>query len=98
MTVRSGRPTSGKRAAVRPPSYAQQLMTELDALALDYIILLARSSINNTNLDRGGRSGRFVFIGYAEWHWAPSDAAADSAWIHRLGLAVVAGRNVRMPL
>jgi hypothetical protein len=76
--VRTGRPMSGKRPTVRPPNYAQQLVIELDSLAVDYTAMLSNSAIVNVHPNRDGRNRGITFIGSPHWGWTPSDAAAEA--------------------
>jgi hypothetical protein len=75
----------GGMAATRstPPSYADALVLELDAIETEYASVLDRSDVLNLDLNRQG-SG-MVFIGYPSWGWTSSDALGETARMKLLG-------------
>jgi hypothetical protein len=64
-----------------PETYLGRLLTELDQLQQGYVDVLADSTIENVNPNRGG--GGIVFAGFAEWEWGKSNNSLES---RRMGL------------
>lgn len=52
-------------------SYADRLLSELDAIGTEYAAVLQDSAIVDVDPNRSGGQG-MVFIGFAHWGWAPS--------------------------
>jgi len=59
-----------------PPTYAEKLSADFEALHRDFHALLEQSAIHNIDPNRGGNSG-VAFIGFASWGWARSEAALE---------------------
>lgn len=86
MTVGVGAvPHDGGVAVSRstPQPYADALLAELDAIESAYLEVLAGSEVRN--IDPNRRGSGVTFIGYAQWGWAPSDAALEAARMKLLG-------------
>lgn len=66
--------------AVRPPSYLNRLLAELDEIHACYAKVLAASAIRNIDPGPG-------FIGFPWWGWADSDAGLEAARMALLRLA-----------
>jgi rRNA-processing protein FCF1 len=65
---------------VRPPSYLNRLLAELDEIHAGYAKVLAASAIRNIDPGPG-------FIGFPPWGWADSDAGLEAARMALLRLA-----------
>lgn len=72
---------SGRR---QPTSYLAGLLSELEELADGFRSVLASSTIENIDPNRGGRSGA-IFIGFARWGWGDSDSTLEAARMELLG-------------
>jgi rRNA-processing protein FCF1 len=62
----------------KPPTYLDRLLSELDDIHTGYVEILAASGIVNIDPNRHAGGGA-VFIGFVEWHWAPSDSALEGS-------------------
>jgi rRNA-processing protein FCF1 len=62
----------------KPPTYLDRLMAELDDIHTSYTKVLDASTIVNVDPNRHAGGGA-VFIGFVEWHWAPSDPALEGS-------------------
>jgi hypothetical protein len=78
VTTRRSSPT------VRPPTYVERLLAELDSIHEQYGNILAESAIVNVDLNHGGGGG-FVFVGFPKWGWAKSHAALETSRMALLG-------------
>lgn len=54
----------------QPPSYMDNLISELGRIEDDFVALLEHSTIRYVNPNRSG-SG-IIFIGAADWGWGPA--------------------------
>lgn len=67
----------GPKAGERRPTYAENLLAELDAIAESYTDVLAASSIKYVNPNT--RDSPVFIVGAQEWGWCESDDALESA-------------------
>lgn len=63
-------------SAVMPEIYRDRLLTELRAIEEQFALMIAASTINYTNPNRGGSD--VIFIGAADYGWGPSDDVLTS--------------------
>jgi hypothetical protein len=59
-----------------PQPYLDRLLAELDTIEQRYHEVLDASAIVDVGLN--GRSSDVIFVGFAEWRWAPSDPHGES--------------------
>ncbi len=59
-----------------PRSYLERLLSELDTIANDYVAIIEQSEIKYINPNR---PGGIIFIGAADWGWAPSTPELEAA-------------------
>jgi hypothetical protein len=71
----------------KPPTYLDRLLAELADIRTSYAKVLDASTIVNVDPNRHAGGGA-VFIGFVEWHWAPSDPVLE-------GLRMALLRRVR---
>lgn len=65
------------------PTYAHNILAELDAIAKSYVEVLAASSIKYVNPNRPGN--RVIFVGAEDWGWCESNDALEAARMALLG-------------